>query len=452
MAGTCVFSVVAGVKGMEMTNLLVINQDLVAAVWVDDVAMFFMILVSALWMIAGIHAFKYLSHEGSEPRFFAFYLLSESSMLGVCVAGNLATTYLFYEFLTLCSMPLVLHSLEKSAIMAALKYLFYSIAGAFLTLYGVFVLAGYTQPYFTPGGSLDLLAAAGKEPLLHMATFLCVLGFGTKAGLYPLHGWLPTAHPVAPAPASAVLSAVITKAGVIGILRCIYYTVGPDFLRGTWVQNAWIGLALFTVFMGSMMAYFQKNFKKRLAFSTVSQVSYVLTGLFFMTELSVSGALLQVLFHAAVKTALFLSAGTVIFYTHKTTVDALDGMGKILPLTMVGYTIASISLIGIPPTGGFFSKWFLATGALAADLGGNLGVIACAVLLISALLTAGYLLPISVSSFFKPSMEQIGHIKESPELWVPVMGLALMSLLSGIFYPELIHSFAGIARNMLNLV
>ena len=182
--------------------------------------------------------------------------------------------------MTLTSLPLVLHERSREAVRAGLKYLFYSVAGAFLALFGIFFLAGVsTSLTFTPGGVLSDGALAGKEGLLLVSAFCMVVGFGTKAGMFPLHGWLPTAHPVAPASASAVLSGLITKAGVLAIIRVVYYIIGPDRRRGTWVQDAWICLTLLTVFMGSMLAYKEPVMKKRLAYSTVSQVSYVLFGL-----------------------------------------------------------------------------------------------------------------------------------------------------------------------------
>ena len=227
-----------------------------------------------------------------------------------------------------------------------------------------------------------------------------IIGFGCKAGMMPLQAWLPTAHPVAPAPASAVLSGIITKAGILGMIRVTFYLFNQDFLRGTWAQLTIIILALATVFVGSMLAYKEQLLKKRLAYSTVSQVSYVIFGIMILTPQGLSGALLQVIFHAIAKNALFLAAGAIIYKTGAIYVKDLKGMGKKMPIVMWCFTIASLSLIGIPPTGGFVAKWDLAVGALSPEFGGVLGYVGPAILLVSALLTAGYLLPIVRDAFF----------------------------------------------------
>ena len=187
---------------------------------------------------------------------------------------------------------------------------------------------------FTPGGILDGSKLAGHEALMLVVVFLVIIGFGSKAGMFPLHGWLPTAHPVAPAPASAVRSGVIAKAGVLGIIRVVFYTVGADFIRGSWVQYAWMALTLITIFMGSMMAYKEKVLKKRLAYSTVSQVSYVLFGLSTLTTAGVLGGLMHMLYHAVIKSTLFMTAGSIIYKTGKKMVSELTAIGKQMPVVM----------------------------------------------------------------------------------------------------------------------
>ena len=275
---------------------------------------------------------------------------------------------------------------------------------------------------------------AGHENWVLVVTLIMVIGFGCKAGMLPLQAWLPTAHPVAPAPASAVLSGLITKAGVLGIIRVCYYMVGIDFLSGTWVQTVLMSLAICTVFMGSMLAFKEKLFKKRLAFSTVSQVSYVLFGLFLFTPQGLLGALLQVIFHAVAKNIMFLSAGAIIYKTHKTYVYELRGIGKQMPIVMWCFTLASLSLIGIPPTGGYFSKWYLATGALSGGFG-FLGYLGAATLLVSALLTAGYVLPIIQEGFFPgKDFDYKGLEKKEPSklMTVPLIILSVAVLGLGI--------------------
>ena len=296
---------------------------------------------------------------------------------------------------------------------------------------------------------------AGHESLVLTFSFLMIIGFGAKAGMFPLHGWLPTAHPVAPAPASAVLSGIITKAGALGLFRLLYCFLGADFLRGTWVQTAFLCLALFTVFMGSLLAWHEKLLKKRLAFSSVSQVSYVLVGLATLHPVGIVGALLHVAAHALIKDTLFMSAGAIIHKTHHMRIEELDGVGKQMPVVMWCFTIASVGLVGIPPCIGFISKWYLAQGALS--MSGTPSVfqwLVPVVLLISALLTAGYLLPISIRAFF-PGRNEDGSMKfyekcePSPVMLVPMLLLTALILLLGMFPNSFITLLEHIAWTVM---
>ncbi len=439
----------AGCTLFSMTPLLTVELKL------DAVSRLFLLVSSAGYLLAGIFAVRYLDHEEkagslSESTFWCFYLTSLAALAGMALSANLIAMYFFFEMATLLSMPLVLFERTKESVAAALKYLFYSIAGAFLGLGCIFVLAHYcTSLSFTPGGVLDAAAVSGHEGLVLAMTFVGVVGFGAKAGLYPLHGWLPTAHPEAPAPASAVLSGVITKAGVLAILRLLYFTVGRDFLFGTWVQTALLVLALLTVFMGSMMAYREKVFKKRLAYSSVSQISYVLFGLFLLTEDGYTGALMQVLFHAAAKIGLFLCAGSVIYNTGLHRVDELKAYGKAMPKTFGAFTLLSLSLIGIPPFAGFVSKWYLAEGALNSGLGAFTWA-GPLILIISALLTAGYLLPISVAGFFpgKDAAVPAKNEEGGQLMLLPLLILAALTLVLGLAGGLLSGFFGGMAAGL----
>lgn len=413
-------------------TVLTIAPELVVAFRTDGISRIFSLIASLLWLPVGVFSFRYLTHEEAEDRFLAFYLMGLGSLLGMDYASNLVSMYCFYELVTLAGLPLVLHSRSKESIHAALKYLFYSIAGAFMALLGIFCIAQFTTMEFVPGGTLSGVELGDKEQLVLALIFCAVIGFGAKAGMYPLHGWLPAAHPVAPGPASAVLSAVIAKAGVLGILRLIYFVVGPEMLRGTWVQTAWLVLGMATVFMGSMMAWREKVFKRRLAYSTVSQISYVLCGLFLLTPAGVQGALLHTMFHAVAKTGLFLSAGAIIFYTGKTNVDDFKGIGRQLPKTISAFTLVALSLVGIPPFAGFVSKWYLAT----ASLDSGLPVISWlypTILLVSALLTAAYLLPVTIDGFFPGKDAELpARIPEHRAVTVPLLALGVVSLVMGV--------------------
>ncbi len=411
---TAVLALLAAWTGDKEVTLFYLMKDIPIYFHIDALGRLFVTFVSIVWVCVGFYSFVYMEHEGEEKRFYGFFLLLYAVLISLDFAGNLVTMYLFYELMTLTSMPLVLHNGSREAIMASLKYLFYSMCGAYAGLFGIFYLYKYCDTLaFTAGGSLNLTAAAGQEGILLIAVMAMLIGFGAKAGMFPLHAWLPTAHPVAPSPASAALSSIIVKAGVLAIIRVVYYMVGADFIRGTWVQSAWMTLTLITVFMGSLLAFREPVFKKRLAYSTVSQVSYILFGLSALQPQAMSGALLHVVFHAFIKSTLFLTAGIFIFKCGKTRVSELRGIGKQMPVTLWCYTFASLALIGIPPTSGFISKWHLAQGALSADIGvfRYLGPV---VLLVSALLTAGYLLPVTINGFlpgedWKPDEVPVGH-------------------------------------------
>ena len=419
---------------------------------VDQLGKLFAVVVNLVWVLAGIYAFEYMKHEQEESRFFGFYLLVHGTLNGLVFAGGMVTYYLFYELMTLLSVPLILHSRSKEAIKGGLKYLFYSLFGAYMVLFGIFFLNRFADSLtFQPGGTLNLEAVAGNEKLMLVVAFSMILGFSVKGGMFPLHAWLPTAHPVAPAPASAVMSGIIVKMGVLGMIRSVYYLVGPDFIRGTWVQTVWMSLALVTVFMGSMLAYREKVLKKRLAYSTVSQASYILFGLSLLEGTAMTGALLHVVFHAVIKACLFLSAGAIIYKTHKTRVEDLRGIGKEMPVAMWCYTFASAALIGIPPASGFISKWYLATGALDSgiEIFSWLGPV---VLLTSALLTAGYLLPITVNGFLPGADYDYSSLeKKEPNgtMLIPLLILAALAVVLGLLPNPLTDFITGIVSGLL---
>ena len=432
-------------------TLFRMTEELDVSLKLDTVGKVFLSVAAFGFVFAGVYALRYLRDDERKSSFYALMLLSQGMLIGMDLSANLITMYMFFEMATLLSMPLVLHDRSEESIRAALKYLFYSVAGAFLALLAIFVLSHYTVSLdFTAGGTLDAGAVSGHEGFLLTVIFLGVVGFCAKAGMYPLHGWLPTAHPVAPAPASAVLSGVITKAGALAALRMIYYIVGTDFLLGTWVQYTWLGLSLLTVFMGSMMAYREDVLKKRLAYSSVSQLSYVLTGFFLMQPSGLEGGLLHVLFHACMKIGLFLVAGSFLTNLKEGRVSELKGVGRVMPLTLWAYTVLSLGLIGIPPLCGFVSKWYLALGALDGGLPVFTWLVPV-ILLISALLTAGYLLPLTVRGFFpgkdfkSPARSNEGGLL----MWVPLMVLAGLCLLLGVFAAPLAESFRTLAETLM---
>lgn len=424
-----------------MYLLFNLTENLPILFKVDAMSIIFAAVTVIIFLCSGIFSLEYMKHEQKKKRFYVFYLLAFLVLMGLCFAGNLITFYLFFEMLTLASTPLVLHSGSREANMAGLKYLFYSLCGAYMALFGLYFVSKYGNTLtFSEGGVINQELAAGHTGLLLVAAFVMILGFSVKAGMFPMHAWLSAAHPVAPAPASAVLSAVIVKAGVLGIIRVVYYIFGAAFLKGTWVQTAFMVLTLITIFMGSMLAYREPVLKKRLAYSTVSQVSYILFGLSAMDMNSVTGGVLHVIAHGFIKAALFLCAGAIIYMTGKTRVEELKGIGKEMPLLMWCYTIVSLGLIGIPPTGGFISKWYLAMGSLETGIPG-FSWIGPVVLLVSALLTAGYLLPITIQGFFPGADYDYKALKKkepSALMTVPVLILTVLTVFMGLFPGQLI--------------
>ena len=420
----------------------------------DALGRLFALLISGMWLITGIYSFGYLKHDAAPRRYFLFYLLTEGALLALCFSGTLVTLYLCFETMTLCSVALVLHHRTPEAVAGGIKYLLYSIAGAMMGLFGIFYLtANSASPVFTPGGVLDRAVVSGSGSPLLWIVLIAILGFSTKAGMFPMHGWLPTAHPVAPAPASAILSGVIVKSGVLCVIRILYQVVGVKALRGTWLQTVLLVLSLLTVFMGSMLALREDQLKKRLAYSTVSQVSYILFGLFLFEPAGFTGGLLHVWFHSFMKAALFLCAGAIMLQTGYTRVSDMRGLGKRMPLTFWCFTLTGIGLVGIPPLSGFISKWYLARGALAGAAAPFtwLGPV---VLLLSALLTAGYIFPVIISGFF-PGMSadalqaKFPQGEVRPVMLIPMLFLAALTVAFGL-WPTMLQTVAeGIAASLM---
>ena len=414
-------------------HLLTIQGDLTLVLNSDRLSKFFMVLVSCIWAPVMVFTRPYIRHAGLGRQFLGFYTMTLGILMGLAQAANFVTMYMFFEMMSLITVPLVIHNATPTARRAGFKYLGYSVFGAGMALAGYFFIAYYlTVPDFQPGGGIDFSRAAEHRPLLLAAYCLMIVGFGAKAGMMPMQAWLPTAHPVAPAPASAVLSGVITKGGVLAVIRVTYYMFGPEFLAGSWPQYVLLTLALATVFVGSMLAWREKQLKRRLAYSTVSQVSYVLFGLLLLTPEGVESALLQMVFHALAKDTLFLAAGAVIFATSCLRVDQMRGIGRRMPVTMWCFALAALSLIGIPPLAGFVSKWYLITAGLEAPLA-VFGTVGLAVLVVSALLTAGYLLPVVTDGFF-PGKDFIVERREvGPQMTWPMVGFAAALVLLGLF-------------------
>lgn len=417
---------------------------------IDGLAAVFGTLIAALWPLATLFAFEYMKHEKRERAFFTFYLMTFGVTLGVAFSANALTMYVFYEMLTLITTPLVFHTQTRAAVLASRKYLYYSISGAALGFFSIiFIIIYGSTTTFTYGGVL-IPGGDTPEALMQFAYVLAFIGFGVKAAIFPLHGWLPSAS-VAPTPVTALLHAVaVVKSGVFAIMRMTFYIFGADFLRGTWAQMTVSVIAIVTILFGSSMAVKEQHFKRRLAYSTVSNLSYILVGVTLMTPLGFAAALAHMVFHAVMKICGFFCAGAVMYKTGKTHVYELDGLGRKMPFTFTCFTVASLALVGTPGFMGFVSKWALSDAALAA--GTPLGYVSVAALFISALLVAIYMLSVVVRAFFPAKTAVLDTASYSDPNWLMKLPLLLFSaaiVFFGIFSAPLLDLFAKIASGQL---
>jgi multicomponent Na+:H+ antiporter subunit D len=386
-------------------------EDLPVFLRLDPLAAIYLALTAVFWVGLTFFSHGYIAADERETRYYAFFLGLAGVLAGLGLAGNIVTFYLFFEWLTFMAFPLICHNGDSEAINGGMTFLIYSVLGAGMVLVGLVLLWGEGPiAAFAPGGAWagQIPSAGGGRTTA--ALLLLLFGFGCKAGMYPLHAWLPVAHPVAPAPVSAVLSALLTKAGALGMIRVLYYLAGPAYWRAAWARYLWLTVILATIFLGSMLAFREPLLKKRLAYSSVSQIAYLLFGLALLEPAGFAGAILQLIFHGLAKLILFLCVGVLIRQAGCREVGELKGVGRRMPAVMGCFALAALSLAGVPPLGGFISKWYLIKGALAADIGifSWLGPV---VLLISALLTAGYLLPPVISAFFPGA--GVGGTRES---------------------------------------
>ena len=389
---------------MPMTEKLMLKFRM------DGLSRVFSALIAFLWPLATLYGFNYMEHEHREKSFFVFYLISYGVTAGIATSANLFTMYVCYELLTLVTLPLVLHKMDAASIHAGRKYLYYSIGGAALAFVGMIfiIIYGVGATEFTFGGTLEVALAGSRKGLLLVVYVLSFIGFGAKAAVFPMQAWLPQVG-VAPTPVTALLHAVaVVKAGAFAVIRMTYYSFGTEFLAGTWAQDVVIGLSALTIVYGSAMALKEQHLKRRLAWSTVSNLSYILLGAALMTRAGLTGALTHMLVHGVVKITLFFCVGAVMVRTGQEYVQGTRGFGKLMPVTCGAFLLGSAALVGVPPLPGFMSKWNL---AVAASEGGAMGVVGLCALIISAVLTACYLFPVVVNMYFRPLNASL-HVTE----------------------------------------
>ncbi len=411
-AGHTTHTLFQGVTGLKLVIQL------------DPLTWLFAFVASMLWIPASIYALAYMGNDERAGRFFAFYLISLTATLGIAFAGSLVTLYLFYEMLTLVTFPLVVHSGGPDAKRAGRAYISYGLFGAGLILLAI-GLTSMLAPSFTfaPGGML--VVGAAQMQLARAVLLLFVFGFGVKAAIVPFHRWLPLAM-AAPTPVSALLHAVaVVNAGSYGILRILHTVYGRALLTRLGMTPILVALACVTIIAGSIWALREQHLKRRLAYSTISQMGYLLLGGVLPSPLGLQATLLHFLNHGLLKIALFFSVG-ILNQKGITTVNEVQGMGKKYPLVFATITLSSLGMVGIVPMNGFVSKWFYLQGALETN-----SYIVIAVLALSSILNAFYFFPIVSKAFFgKQSTEK--PVKLQRGLALPGFVIACCSLLLGI--------------------
>jgi multicomponent Na+:H+ antiporter subunit D len=418
----CVLSLLPSVSDGARPSVTLISMlpGLEIAFTVEPLGMLFALIASGLWIVNSLYSIGYMrgNNEANQTRFYVCFALALAATMGIAFAGNFFTLFVFYELLTLITYPLVTHHGTDQARRGGRVYLGLLMGTSIVFLLPALVfiwhVAGTTD--FTAGGIL-----AGKLGHAELAGLLalCMFGIG-KAALMPFHRWLPAAM-VAPTPVSALLHAVaVVKAGVFSVVKVIVYVFGVDNLAGAGLHGAadWlVVVAGFTIVSASIVALGADNLKRRLAYSTISQLSYVVMAAALLAPLSLIGAVLHIAAHAVGKITLFFAAGAIYTAAHKTEVSQLDGIGRRMPWTMGAFAVAALSMIGLPPAVGFISKWYMLSGAMAAQ-----HWVAVAVIAVSTLLNAGYFLPIVYRAFFvAPSVDDPGHDHPHGEAPLPMV-------------------------------
>lgn len=403
------------------------------ALRVDAFGLLFALGASVLWIVTSFYSIGYMRSlkEHAQTRYFACFALALSATMGVAFSANLFTLLLFYEALTLATYPLVAHKETPEARAGARKYVIYLLGAAKLLLLTAIILtynlAGTLE--FRQGGILPASQLAAHPMLLSVVFALFLFGLAKNA-VMPLHSWLPAAM-VAPTPVSALLHAVaVVKTGVFATLRIFLFVFGADAMRYLGADTLALVAASVTILAGSLLALGQDNLKARLAFSTVSQLSYIVLGAALLTVGGLLGSIAHITNHAVSKITLFLCAGSIYVSTHKTEVSQMSGLARQMPWTMAAFALASLSLVGIPPSSGFVSKWYLAVGSMERGSASVLGV-----LLVSSLLNAAYLGPVVYKAYFEAPDVGQAAVREVPLMVVPLMLSALASLFLGM-YPE----------------
>ncbi len=428
------------------TTLVTIFPGLSLAFRVDALGLFFALTASFLWLVTSCYSIGYVraEKEHAQTRYFMCFAVALSATMGIAFAANLLTMFVFYEVLTLSTFPLVGHKQTDEALGGARRYLTY-LLGTSLS----FLLLAVVLTYHA-AGTLDFqdggILAGRASPTLITVMFVLFMAGTAKAAMMPLHSWLPAAM-VAPTPVSALLHAVaVVKSGVFVVVKIVLHVFGTAVLAELGLGSALAFVACFTIVMASAIALQQDNLKARLAYSTISQLSYIVLGVALLSPAGIVGSVMHIVIHAFGKITLFFAAGAIYVASHKKNVSELDGIGRKMPFTMTAFTLAAISMIGVPPLGGFVSKWYLGMGAIEGRQLAVLGVLAA-----STILNACYFLPIVYRAFFRrPTTEPAageGRLAEAPVPMVGALVLTAVGALALFFAPDffltLAHMVAG---------
>ena len=409
----------------------------------DALGMVFATVSSLLWIVAAIYSIGYMRHlnEHAQTRFFACFATSLAAAVGGAFAANLFTLVIFYEMLSLVTYPLVYHHEDEEGWTGSRKYLVYLMGASKSMLLAALALT------YQIAGSLDfvkggLLAGVNASPALLMVVYFCYLFGFAKAAVMPMHAWLPAAM-VAPTPVSALLHAVaVVKMGVFCLLRVVFHIFGVKLVGELGLGIATAYLVSFTILMASVYALTRDDLKARLAYSTVSQLSYIVLGAVLLSPVAMVGGIIHIAAHAFSKITLFFCAGSIYCASGKRNISDMAGIGRRLPWTMGAFFVASLSMIGVPPTAGFISKWYLTLGSVEA---GQIAFLA--VLLVSSILNAAYFLPVCYAAFFgTETQESPATVREIPMVTIPLVATAILSVLMGVFPGYFLTLANGVVR------
>lgn len=435
-----IVSMVPGVlKGAKYYFCLVkLGQGVSISFKVDGLGLTFALVASFLWIVTSLYSIGYMRglKEHSQTRFFCFFALALSSTIGVAFSANLLTMYMFYEILSLSTYPLVVHHQDEDAKISGRKYLTYIITTSVGLVLPAMIIC-YIHAHTLTFQSNGILMGKGSDLLLTILFFMFLFGFA-KAAIMPLHSWLPAAM-VAPTPVSALLHAVaVVKVGVFSIIRIFTGIYGIELIKNLHLGVYSAYIAAFTILVGSLIAISQDELKRRLAFSTISQLSYIILGISLLTPRGMFGGIIHIVMHAFGKITLFFGAGAIYVATGKKYISQLNGLGKKMPITFLTFFIGALSVIGLPPTGGFYSKWYLVLGCIDAH-----NLLLLLVLLISSFLNAVYFLPIVFKGFFYNANDS-EEIKEAPICCIiPMIITALISVIL-FFYQDIFYKLISI--------